>query len=284
MRLPGRDLTWKQFIRELVAAWQKDNLGDVAGALTFFGVLAIFPFLIFLVSLAALLIDPELARSLTDELATVAPPEVTTILGDQLQSLVLGGSAGLTTIAGLGAIWAASGGVMALTRSLNRAYGVRESRPFWKLRGIAILGTVIGAGMILVAGAIAVATPAITSAIGGPAPALASLLRLPVAGLLMMLVWALAYWGLPDGGRRFQFFTPGSLVGVPIWLVASWGFSVYVRNFGNYGATYGALTSVIVLLVWMWIGAQVILLGAEINVILGRRSPDGGRERVPPDS
>ena len=277
MVLPGRGLSWKQFFKDLKTEWSQDNVGDVAGSLTFFSVLAIFPFLIFLVSLASLLIDPQLAQSLTDQLATVAPPEVTAILGGQLQSLAQGGSAGLLTLSGLGAIWAASGGVMSLMRSLNRVYDVQESRPFWKTRGIAILGTLVGAGIGLLAALVAVFTPVIAQAIGGPAPALAAWLRLPVAGVLLMLVWALADGAVPDVEQKFRFITPGSVVGVLIWLAASWGFSVYVQNFGNYQATYGALASVIVLLFWLWITSQVILLGAEVNAILEHRSPEGKR-------
>lgn len=274
---PGRGIGWKQFFKELKQEWTDDKVGDVAAALTFFGILAIFPFLLFLVSLAGLILDPQLAQSLTMELSAVAPPAATTILGNQLQSLAQSGSAGLLTVSGVGAIWAASGGVRALIRSLNRVYGVQESRPFWKVRGLAIVGTLVGAAIGLVAALVAVFAPVVADAIGGPVPTLASWARLPVAGLLMMFVWALAYWALPDVEQRFRFITPGSVIGVVIWIAASWGFSVYVQNFGNYEATYGALAGVIVLLFWMWITSQVILLGAEINALLEHRSPEGKR-------
>jgi membrane protein len=96
-----------------------------------------------------------------------------------------------------------------------------------------------------------------------------------VAGLLMMFLWALLYYALPNVKQRFKFITPGSVVGVVIWVIASWAFSQYVANFGKYDANYGAIGGVIVLLLWMWISAQVILLGAEINAIIEHRSPDG---------
>jgi membrane protein len=207
----------------------------------------------------------------------VAPPEVTTIVGGQLQSLASGGSAGLLTVAGIGAIWSASGGVSALIRALNRVYGVEESRPFWKVQGLALVGTLVGAFIGLLAALVAVFTPVIADAIGGPAPTIAGWARLPVAGLLMMFVWALAYWALPDVEQKFKFITPGSVIGVLLWIAASWGFSVYVQNFGKYQATYGALAGVIVLLFWMWITSQVVLLGAEVNAILEHLSPEGKR-------
>jgi membrane protein len=91
----------------------------------------------------------------------------------------------------------------------------------------------------------------------------------------MLLVWAMIYYLLPDVQQEFKFITPGSVVGVIVWLLASWGFSLYVRNFGSYDANYGALGGVIVMLLWMWISAQVILLGAEVNALLEHKSPEG---------
>jgi membrane protein len=135
----------------------------------------------------------------------------------------------------------------------------------------------------IIAAAIAVPTLPLAEKLGGPFPTLVTWLRLPVAGLLMMFLWALLYYALPNVKQEFKFITPGSVVGVIIWVIASWGFSVYVANFGKYDASYGALGGVVVLLLWMWISAQVILLGAEINAILEHRSPEGKSpgQRVP---
>ncbi len=277
MILPGRGITWKQFAIELKREWDRDDLMDTAGSLTFFGVLAIFPFLLFLVSLAALVIDPADAQLLIDELDRVAPPAVSEILGARLRALGEGGSPGLLTVSALGAIWSASSGIAALMRALNRAYGVRESRPLWKVRGIALISTFAAAGLSVLATVSAVAAPSIAAAVGGWAGELILWLRLPVAGLTMMFVWALLYYFLPDVEQRFRFITPGSVVGVIVWLVTSTGFSIYVRNFGSYEVSYGALGGVIILLLWMWISSIVVLLGAEINAILEFWSPEGKR-------
>lgn len=275
MRLPGRDIPWKEFFRALRAEVKKDNLSDAAGALTYFGVLALFPFLLFLVSLASLIIEPAQARVLLEQLATVAPSEVTAIIGDRLNALVRDEKVGLVSLGAVVAIWAASNGVAAVIRALNLAYDVKDSRPKWKVRLIAILFTLGGGALGIVATLAAVATPALAQAVGEPIGTVILWLRIPVAALLVTFVWALAYYVLPDVEQQFKFITPGSIVGVTIWIIASLGFSFYVTNFGKYDATYGSLGGMIVLLLWMWISSQVLLLGAEINAIIERRSPEG---------
>jgi membrane protein len=275
MVLPGKGMSWKEFFKALKEEWEGDDVSMVAGALTFFSVLALFPFLLFLVALASVIINPEQANALVEELGRVAPRAVTDILGQRIHDLAQGSNVGLLTIGGLGAIWAASNGVVKLMRSLNRVYDVRESRPFWKVRGIAILMTLAAAVLSIIAAMGMVAVPAFANALPDPWGTVVLWLRWPVAGLLMMLVWALLYYFLPDVEQDFNFITPGSVVGVLIWLVASWGFSMYVSNFADYDVTYGALGGVIILLIWMWLSAQVLLLGAEINAILEHRSPEG---------
>ena len=123
----------------------------------------------------------------------------------------------------------------------------------------------------LLAGFGAVALPSLAQTIGGDVVRALSWLRLPVAGLIMALQWALLYWALPDRQERFRLFPPGSIVCVPLWLAASWAFSQYVSHFGRFEVTYGALGGFVILLTWMWITSQALLLGAEINALLARR-------------
>jgi membrane protein len=275
MRFPGRGMTWKEFFVAVKTEWSKDRISDVAGMVTFYGLLALFPFLLFLVALGSLLIDPAQATQLIDQLSRIAPGPVTQILGDRVHSLAETRSTGLLTISALVAIWSASGGISALMRALDTTYGVEERRPWWKTRGIALGMTLAAAALALVAALLAVAAPALARAVGGPLGTVLLWGRLPVAGLMMMFLWACLYYFLPDVEQRFRFITPGSVVGVVLWVLASWGFSVYVANFGKYEVTYGALGGVVVMLVWMWISSQVVLLGAEINAVLEHRSPDG---------
>jgi membrane protein len=275
MALPGNGIGWKEFFKNLKEEWSRDNVGNVAGAVTYFGVLAIFPFLLFMVALASVILDPASAQELVRELARVAPPQVTQILGDRLKALGEQNSVGLLTVGAAGALFSASGGIVALMGALNTVYGVKESRPVWKVRGIAFLAVLATAVIGVLAAAIAVAAPALGNALGAPFDTLITWLRLPVAGLLMMSLWACIYYFLPDVEQKFRFITPGSVVGVLIWVIASYGFSFYVSRFGKYDATYGALGGVIVLLLWMWISSQVLLLGAEINAIIEHKSPEG---------
>ncbi|MBJ6764059.1 YihY/virulence factor BrkB family protein [Myxococcaceae bacterium JPH2] len=281
MVLPGKGIGWKSFLVELKNEWTRDNVSDVAGSLTFRGILALFPFLLFLVSLAGVLIDPHQAQTLIHELSRVAPKEVTAILSQRIQSLADSNPVGLLTVGGVGAVWAASGGISALMTALNTAYGVRETRPLWKTRGIAVTTTLVTALVAILAAAVAVATPALAGKLGGRAESVVLWLRLPVAGVLMMFLWAVLYHVLPNVTQRFRLITPGSVVGVLIWILASWGFSTYVANFGKYDVNYGAIGGVIVLLLWMWISAQVVLLGAEINAILDRPSQESGSPATP---
>lgn len=277
MKLPGRDVPWKKFAKDLKNEWKRDRVGDVAGSVTYFGILAIFPFLLFLVSLAGFFLNPQIVTRLVDELSTVAPPEVTQIIGGRLKELATGASPGLLTFGVLGALWAASGGMVALMRAFNIAYGVEEGRPFWKTRGIALAMVLVTAVLVLAASGIAIVAAPVASAIGGPLGTAVLWLRMPVAALLMMFVWALLYWALPDVEQKFKFITPGSVVGVLGWALASWGFSLYVKNFSNYAGTYGALGGIIVMLLWVWISSQMLLLGAEINSLLEHYSPEGKR-------
>lgn len=277
MLLPGKGIQWKDFLKDIAREWQKDKIDTVAGGLTFFGVLAIFPFLVFAVSLTSLIIDPSTTSTLITELYRVAPRAAADILSERIRALTTGQSPTLLTFSALGTIWAASGGIAALQEALNAMYGVEDSRPFWKRRGLCILLTLGGAVLVVGASLIAIATPAVANYIGGPMATLLLWARIPVAALLIMGVLAVLYYLLPDVEQSFKFITPGSVVAVVIWVIASLGFSFYAGKFGDYEVSYGALGGVIVLLMWMWITFMAVLLGAEINAIIEHRSPDGKR-------
>lgn len=276
MHLPGKEIPWKVFLTDLKDEWVKDKVDTVAAGLTFFGVLSIFPFLLFAVALAGLVIDPAESTRLIDELHQVVPPAVASILGERLRALTSGQNPALLTVGALGAIWAASGGVVALMDALNATYGVEDSRSFFKRRGIALLVTLGGAVLLTIASALTVVTPAITAHLG-PLATPILWLRLPASMFIVMVVLAVLYYVLPDVEQDFKFITPGSIVAVVIWALASLGFSFYVGRFGSYEVSYGALGGVIVLLLWMWISSMAVLLGAEINAIIEHRSPGGKR-------
>jgi membrane protein len=278
VRLPGKGMSWKEFFTDLKAEISKDGVTDLAASVTYYGILSLFPFLLFLVALASVVIQPSDAERIVDELARVAPPAATEILGNRIRELGAQQSTGLLGFGALAAIWAASGGVAAVITALNRAYDVKEGRPWWKVRGIAVLMTIVSGAIALLAALVAIATAPLANVVGGPLGIAIGWLRLPVAGLLMMFLWALVYYVLPDVQQKFRFITPGSVVGVILWVVASWAFSKYVTSFGSYDKNYGPLGGVIVLLLWMWLSSLVLLVGAEINALIEHRSPEGKRE------
>ena len=268
MLAPANGVTWKQFFLVLKERFIKDKLMDVAGSVTFFGVLALFPFLLFLVTLAGLVLQPQQVEQFIREIGNVAPADATRIIAEQIRDIHKSQSVGLLTVGFVGAIWSASGGVVSLMDALNGLHHVEDRRPFWKTRGLAVLTTFGASAAILIAALVGVAAGPIAHAFGGPVARLVMWLRLPVAGLLIALVWAVLYQILPDVPRRFRLFTPGSVVAVAVWLIASWGFSFYVLHFGEYNKTYGAIGGAVVMLMWMWISAMVLLTGALINAVL----------------
>jgi membrane protein len=278
MRLPGKGMSWKELLVGLKGEISRDKVTDLAASVTFYGILSLFPFLLTLVAIASVVITPEVAERIVAQLGEVAPGPATQILSERIRQL--GGQQNLALL-GFGAVaalWSASGGVMALVTALNRCYDVTDQRPWWKVRAIAIAMTLVASVLALLAALVGVATAPLASWIGGPIGTAIGWLRLPVAGLVMMFLWALLYQVLPDVEQRFRLLTPGSVAGVVLWVIASWGFSTYVSHFGSYDRTYGSLGGVIVLLLWMWISALAVLLGAEINAFIEQRSPEGKRQ------
>ncbi|HVI96612.1 MAG TPA: YihY/virulence factor BrkB family protein [Anaeromyxobacter sp.] len=280
MRPPGNGMSWRELLVGLRSQFERHATTDVAAGVTYYGLLSLFPFILFLVSLGSLFLQPKDAEQIVQQLSQVAPGPATEIIGDRIRQLAQSQSVSLVGFAALAALWAASGAALAIIHALDTAYDAVERRPFWKVRGLAVLMTIVSAVLALVAAFVAIALGPIGDAIGGPIGAAMAWLRLPIAGLLMMFLWALAYYFLPDVQQRFRLITPGSAIGVIVWVVASWGFSKYVSHFGSYDKTYGSLGGVIVLLLWMWLSSLVLLAGAEVNAFVGRRSLEGKRQGV----
>ncbi len=266
---------WKGILGRLRREWKRNKLSDAAAALTFYGVLAFFPFLLIIVALAGLVIQPAQVQALVGELGRAAPQAFSQLPSEQLAELTSGPRRGLLTFSALAAVWSATAGVVNLMKALNTAYGVTEGRPRWKVYGLALGMVLMGVVLALLAGLVAVAAPALATRLGHPWTMLAGWLRLPLAALLMMILWGTLYSVLPDTRRRARFIIPGSVVGVLVWLAASLGFSAYVSHVSTFGITYGALGGIVVLLLWMWISSLALMLGAELNAVLAsQRSED----------
>ena len=259
---------WRGFARALRREWTRNKLMDAAAALTFYGILALFPFILFIVAAASLIIRPEQVQALGAALARDTPPALAPILLARLAELTSRPRVGVLTFSALAAGWSSTTGVASLVSALNSAYGVSERRPQWKIYTMAFAVMLSATLMALLAAVLAVVAPFAAKQLGASWQPLIGWLRVPVATFLMMIVWATIYYVLPNVTQTVRLIMPGSVAGVLVWLAATLGFSFYVSHFGNFGITYGALGGIVILLVWMWFSSLALMLGAEINAVL----------------
>jgi membrane protein len=285
-----RGRSWFGVLKRTVTEFKKDNLTDWAAALTYYGILALFPALLVLVSLIGLA-GQSTAQSLIDNIAGAAPGSAKTIITNAIQNLQNSkGSAGILFIAGIaGALWSASGYVGAFSRASNAIYEVGEGRPFWKLRPQQVLITLVMV-ILLAASAIAVVVTGGLAdqvgnlvGVGSTAVTVWDIAKWPVLVVLVSIMIGILYWASPNVRQPgFRWISPGSFLAVGIWIVASAAFAFYVANFGSYNKTYGSLGGVIVFLVWLWLSNVAILLGAEFDAELTRgREIEAGRAGDP---
>jgi membrane protein len=275
-KLRGR--SWFGVLKRTVREFQDDNLTDWAAALTYYGILAIFPALLALVSILGL-VGNSATQPLIDNLGKVAPGPAKDIFTNAIRNLQKSqGAAGILFIVGLaGALWSASGYVAAFMRASNAIYEVGEGRPIWKTLPTRVLTTVV---LLLMLAAVAVAVtftgPLAEQAgnvlgLGSAAVTAWDIAKWPVIVLVVITMFAILYWAAPNVKHpRFRWISPGSVVALLLWLIASAAFAFYVASFASYNKTYGALGGVIVFLVWLWISNIAVLLGAEFNAELER--------------
>ena len=276
--LPKR--SWKDTLKRTFLEFKEDNLTDWAAALTYYSVLSIFPALIALISIVGLVADPAtITRVLTDTISQLGPSSAVEQLKGPIQEITASsGKAGLGLIIGLaGALWTASGYVGAFMRASNAIYEIEEGRPFYKLRPLQILVTLILELMlaIVVLGLI-VSGPLATAignavGVGDTALTVFNIAKWPVLLVIVSLMLAVLYYSAPNAKLPgFKWISPGSVLAVVIWILASAAFAFYVANFGSYGKTYGTLGGAVTFLVWMWITNLAVLFGAELNAELER--------------
>jgi membrane protein len=279
-------------LRRTVREFQEDNLTDWAAALTYYGILSIFPALLALVSILGL-IGHSATQPLINNADSIAPGPAKEIFTSAVHNLQRSqGAAGVLFVVGLaGAIWSASGYVAAFMRASNVIYDVGEGRPLWKVLPVR-LGVTIATVLLLAITAVGVVVTGPLArqvgnviGLGGTAVTAWDIAKWPVLILIVSLMFSLLYWASPNVRHpKFHWVTPGGVLAVLLWLVASAAFALYVANFGSYNKTYGSLGGVIVFLMWLWLSNVVILLGAEFNAELARgRQIEAGRpeEREP---
>jgi membrane protein len=264
----------RRFARRLVHEIIHDDIDDLAAMMTYYAIFAIFPMLLFILSLAMVVLP---SRALDDGLAMASaalPHDVAGMLRSETLRMQQASGAGFAIFGGVFALWGASRGTSALTNALNRVYSKEETRPWWRRQLLAIgvtlvmsLAVVISLGL-LVAGSIAGDWLEGRYELGVGVMAALHLARWLLAGALMTVIWSLLYKVLPDTEAPLRVFTPGAAVGVLLWVGISQAMAPFVEYIANYQATYGALAGVITFLFWLWLSNLALLVGAEISDVL----------------
>jgi membrane protein len=276
-----RGVSAMQLIKRVIAEVQQDNCAVYAASLAYYFLFALFPFFLFLTALLAYLPIPNLMDRIIGLLAEVMPGEALSLVEENVGKLVSQQRGGLLSFGIIAALWTASSALTGISDALNHAYDVEEGRPFWKVRGMAILLTV-GLSIFLIASIVLLMFGPqiggwIADLVGlGRAFEIAwNILRWPVILILVVTAVAAIYYFAPDVDQSWKWITPGSVFAVVLWILISLGFSYYVNNFGSYDKTYGSIGAIIVLLTWMYVSGFVILVGGEINAELEHASAEG---------
>lgn len=263
-----------------VTEFVDDEMSTYASALAYQMLFSLFPFILFLIALIGFLHLPDFFSWLRLQSELVLPPQALEQVNpviDQLQQ----SKGGLLSVGIVIALWTASAGVRLMMSAMNAAYDVVEGRPAWKRFPLSIIYTVGIAGMLLIAAALMVLGPQVMSWIASQVGleyfivTLWTIARWPVIVILLMVAVALIYYVMPDVKQEFRFITPGSVLAVVVWIIASLGFGFYVKEFANYNAMYGSIGAIIVLLLYFYISAAVLLLGAEMNAVIEHMSREG---------
>jgi membrane protein len=262
-------------LKRTVAEYREDNMMDWAAALTYYGLLSLFPALIALVSLVGLFGDPQsITDQVTQIVSDIGPSSAADTFSGPIESITQNrGASGVLFVVGLlVALWSASGYVGAFSRASNIAWETPEGRSFFKLRPLQILVTVV---MVITLAVVAVAlilTGPIVQAVGDAvglgdtAITVWEVAKWPVLLAVMVLMFSVLYYAAPNVNQPgFKWITPGSLFAVLVWIIVSAAFAFYVANFGSYDKTYGTLGGLVSLLVWMWITNLALLFGVELN-------------------
>ncbi|MFF5705664.1 YihY/virulence factor BrkB family protein [Streptomyces sp. NPDC012794] len=281
-QMPKR--SWMAVLRGTLKEFKDDELADRAAALTYYGVLALFPALLVLVSLLGLA-GESATKQVLDNLQKLTPGSARDVISNAVQQLQGNSGVGsILALVGLAvAIWSASGYVAAFIRTSNAVYDMPEGRPIWKVLPLRLALTITLMILAVVSALIVVFTGGLARqagtalGIGESALTVWSIAKWPVLVVLVTIMIAILYWAAPNAkGRGFKWVTPGSFLALVIWVIASAGFAFYVANFGSYNKTYGTLAGVIIFLIWLWITNLAILLGLEFDAEMVRQRAIAG--------
>lgn len=282
-------LSWGELLKRTAKDASEDDCLGLAAQLAYYFFFALFPALLFVLALASFLPLTQFVEQMVAALRPIAPAQVLEFLRQQLERISNADSGGILTIGVLGAVWSSSAAVVAIISSLNRAYDIEEARPWWRVRLTAIWLTLSLAVLGVASFALIVMGPTIVGHVApwlglGPVFERAWLiLQWPVAFFLVSTAIGLVYHFAPDAEQEWEWVTPGAVAATLLWIVASLAFKLYVANVADYNAMYGTAGAVMVVLLWFYVSALAILLGAEMNAEIEHASPWGKApgEKVP---
>jgi membrane protein len=257
----------KAFFRCLGKHLYNDDIMDSGAMLAYYAMLALFPMLVFVVSIAMAVLPVDTVHEGVRMATQTLPSSVHDTLNERANALIDASGAGFAVLGALLGLYGASRGVVALMTALNRTFRKAETRSWIRRQLIAVAVTAAVAVLVLVALGLLVLGPIVSNWLGnGTAVQIAwTVLRWIGAGLLVMIVWGVLYKFLPDTDAPFRIFTPGAIVGVLLWLGISYLFGIYLAHFGRYEVVYGALGTAIIFLTWLWLSNMALLFGAEID-------------------
>jgi membrane protein len=278
-RKPGSpgDVTkpsWKYVAKKTLREFNQDQCTDLAAALTYYGVLSLFPGLLALVSLLGIFGQAEKTTSALLEIVQgIAPGATVDIIRNTVEDLTSSGAAGFALVAGIATgLWSASGYVTAFGRAMNRVYEIDEGRPFLKLRGTMLAVTIATIALVALLAAMLVLSGPVAEAVGGAIGLSGAFLtawniiKWPIILVLVVLAIAMLFYATPNVKQpKFRWMSMGSAIALGVMVLASLGFGFYVANFGNYNKTYGAIGGVIIMLLWLWLMNLALLFGAEFD-------------------
>jgi len=278
-------LPWTELARRTVADTFEDGCPGLAAQLAFYFLLALAPALLFFVSLIAQLpIDAAIGR-LVDRMQPLVPPQVLGLIRDEIDQVLKGETNSLLTFAIVGALWSSSSAMTAVITTLNKAYDIEEWRPWWKQRLVAVglsLAIALFAAIaltLLIGGADLGASVSSWAGAGGVFRRTWIIAQWPVALFCVVFAIDLVYYFAPNAETRWVWISPGSLLATALWLLTSFGFKYYLAHVSNIAAVYGAIGSVIVLLLWFYLSGLALLIGAELNAEIDKAMPS--RDRRP---
>jgi len=275
--LTGR--SWRYVLRKTWREFGDDHCTDLAAGLTYYAVLALFPAAIAVISLVGLVGDPQ--KSVDNILEILQPLVSSDTLGTvrpALESLATSQGAGLGLVLGLaGALWSASGYVGAFGRAMNAVYEIDEGRPFWKLRPLMLVVTLVAVLLVAVVLVMLVVSGPLAESIGSviglssQAVTAWNIVKWPVILLFVVVIVAILYYATPNVKQpKFRWLSIGAVVAILVWILASVAFAFYVATFGSYNKTYGSLAGAVIGLLWLWITNLALLFGAELDSELER--------------